>query len=296
MTANSSYFSGHAQADFEPHVTERRLVSPDGVWMLEVDQPPGDFPDPPIAELVLHQDLGRISGRCDFGAGRFVMHPGTMGLVPPMTAADIVCYNHHQIRVLAIPAARIAGWMQDDAAQGSGAVDLGPLHAASFKNPLIEQLLDRLWHGPDIGTRAGRLLSDAATITLWAELLRHARLPAPRLSRGGLATWQVRRCTEYLAAHVTENVGLQELAALVGLSPFHFARAFKQSTGVPPHRYQLNLRIERAKTLLELTEASVTDIAFSVGYESTQALSRMFRREVGVSPSDYRRHRGGGAT
>jgi AraC-like DNA-binding protein len=107
--------------------------------------------------------------------------------------------------------------------------------------------------------------------------------------RGGLAPWQVRRCTEYLSVHMSDNVGLDDLSALVDLSPFHFARAFKQSTGVPPHRYQVGLRIARAKVLLEATDAPVTQIAFDVGYESSQALARLFRREVGLSPSDYRR-------
>jgi AraC family transcriptional regulator len=290
MTAASSYFSGHAPAEFEPHVTDRRLITPDGIWMIEVDQPAGDFPDPPIAEFVLHQDLGRLRGYCDFGAGRFAFQHGHLGLVPPMTATDIVCDNRHQVRVLAIPAARITGWMQDNAAPGLSAHDLGPLHAACFKNVLVEQLLDRLWQEQDHGSPAGRLFADAAVMTLWGELLRQARMPAKRW-RGGLAPWQVRRCTDYLNDHACENVGLEELAALVGLSPFHFARAFKHSTGVPPHRYQLNLRIERAKTLLELTEKPVTEIAFDVGYESSQALARLFRREVGLSPSDYRRAR-----
>ncbi len=106
-----------------------------------------------------------------------------------------------------------------------------------------------------------------------------------------MAPWQVRRCIEYLTEHASENIGLEQLAALVGLSPFHFARAFKYSTGVPPHRYQLQVRIEKAKLLLEMTEAPVTEIAFDVGYESSQALARLFRREIGVSPSNYRRQR-----
>jgi AraC family transcriptional regulator len=128
-------------------------------------------------------------------------------------------------------------------------------------------------------------------LTLWGELLRQARNPVPKSIRGGLAPWQVRRCEEYLNAHANTNVGLEHLASLVGLSPFHFARAFKQSTGVPPHQYLLSVRIEKAKALLSTTDANVTTIAFEVGYESSQALARLFRREVGLSPSDYRRQR-----
>ncbi len=285
-----SYFCEHAEAEYQSHVTGRRLIAADGVWMIEVDQPAGDFPDPPIPEFVLHQDLGRLRGYCDFGAGRYAFQHRAMGLVPPMTATDIVCDNRHQIRVLAIPAARVTGWMQD-AAPPASALDLGPLHAACFKNVLVEQLLDRLWRGGHHGAPTGRLFTDAALITLWGELLRQARMPA-KLQRGGLAPWQVRRCIDYLNEHACEDVGLDHLAALVGLSPFHFARAFKHSTGMPPHRYQLSLRIERAKALLELTDTPVTEIALDVGYESSQALARLFRREVGVSPSEYRRTRG----
>lgn len=133
-----------------------------------------------------------------------------------------------------------------------------------------------------------KLLWDSYSVLLAHALLNSIGEPA-HLVRGGLAPWQVRRCTDFLHEHAAENVGLEQLAALIGLSPFHFARAFKHSTGLPPHRYQLNLRIAHAKALLEETDAPVTDIAFKVGYESSQALARLFRREVGMSPSDYRR-------
>lgn len=118
---------------------------------------------------------------------------------------------------------------------------------------------------------------------------------SPFVVRGGLAPWQARRCIEYLHDHASANVGLEQLAALVSLSSYHFARAFRQTVGVPPHRYQLNLRIEKAKILLRTTQSPITEIAFDVGYESSQALARLFRREVGLSPSDYRRQCGGSA-
>jgi AraC family transcriptional regulator len=87
-----------------------------------------------------------------------------------------------------------------------------------------------------------------------------------------------------------ENVlSLNELAAAVRLSPYHFCRAFKDSFGMPPYRYQTLLRLNRARRMLADTPHSVTDIALAVGYESGQALARAFRRELGVSPQAYRR-------
>ena len=84
---------------------------------------------------------------------------------------------------------------------------------------------------------------------------------------------------------------LAELAADLGLSPFHFARAFKRSTGVPPHRYLVQLRLERAGELLTGTKLPVTDIAARVGYDDPGYLSRLFRHEFGMTPAQYRRER-----
>lgn len=133
-----------------------------------------------------------------------------------------------------------------------------------------------------------RLLWESYAVLLAYSLVRSGPV-AHSSTKGGLAPWQTRRCTEFLHEHAHENVDLKQLAAQVDLSPFHFARAFKQSTGVPPHRYQTTLRLARAKALLEVSDISVTEIALKVGYESSQALARLFRREVGLSPSDYRR-------
>jgi len=84
------------------------------------------------------------------------------------------------------------------------------------------------------------------------------------------------------------EVSLAELAASVNLSPFHFARAFKRSTGLPPHRFQQRLRMESARELLRTTQLSVTDIALRVGYGSSQALARAFRRDAGATPAEFR--------
>jgi AraC family transcriptional regulator len=79
------------------------------------------------------------------------------------------------------------------------------------------------------------------------------------------------------------------LAGLARLSPFHFARAFKQSFELPPHRYLTLRRIERAKELLRQPDLSVTRIGLNVGFSDTSSFSVAFRRETGVTPTDFRR-------
>jgi AraC family transcriptional regulator len=82
---------------------------------------------------------------------------------------------------------------------------------------------------------------------------------------------------------------LSQLAACAGLSQTHFCRAFKQSTGVPPHRYILNRRIAHAKNLMANPALSLTEIALDSGFGSSSQFATMFRRIDGRSPSEFRR-------
>ena len=110
--------------------------------------------------------------------------------------------------------------------------------------------------------------------------------------RGGLAAWQQRIVTAHIDAHLDETISLATLAELVRLSPFYFCRAFKQSFGVPPHRYHTNRRIEHAKALLATRAHSVTDIGLTVGYSETSSFTAAFRKATGLTPSGYQRSLG----
>lgn len=115
------------------------------------------------------------------------------------------------------------------------------------------------------------------------------RLPTRVRARGGLGGRQQRRLADYIEEHLAEELRLADLAALADLSPYHFARAFRQSFGVPPHRYHIGRRIERAKALLEAGNRSVTEVALAVGFAETSSFSAAFRKVTGIPPSRYRR-------
>ena len=115
--------------------------------------------------------------------------------------------------------------------------------------------------------------------------LRRRRPP----TRGSLAVWQQRIVASHIEEHLAEAISLHALAKLVDLSPYYFCRAFKQSFGIPPHRYHVNRRIERAKTLLAEREPSVTDVALEVGFSETSSFSAAFRHMTGTTPTEYRR-------
>jgi AraC family transcriptional regulator len=106
-----------------------------------------------------------------------------------------------------------------------------------------------------------------------------------------LPGYKLRQITDWMAEHVAEEFNLDRLAAQAGLSKFYFNRLFKSAIGVSPSRYQITLRMNEARRLLRETKNSVVSIALDVGYANPSHFARLFRRETGLPPSDYRRQR-----
>jgi AraC-like DNA-binding protein len=107
--------------------------------------------------------------------------------------------------------------------------------------------------------------------------------------RGGLATWQIRRATEFLEANLQGNTSLDSVAAECELSVSHFARAFRKTFGQPPYRWLIERRIDRAKTYLLHTNLPLADIALRCGFGDQSAMNKSFRRLVKQSPGEWRR-------
>ena len=121
-----------------------------------------------------------------------------------------------------------------------------------------------------------------------ARLMGGARRPEPHI-RGGLAAWQQQTVVRHIDERLAEQVPLATLAGLVRLSTYHFSRAFKQSFGMPPHRFHCHRRIERAQALLANREMSVTQVGVILGFSSASSFTMAFRKVTGMTPSDYRR-------
>jgi AraC family transcriptional regulator len=132
---------------------------------------------------------------------------------------------------------------------------------------------------------------DALFNVLKTEVIRHNQ-GGPKLQphvAGGLAAWQQRLVSNHIEAHLSQQLPVASLASLVRLSPYYFCRAFKESFGVPPHRYHAIRRVERAKQLLSDPSLSVTEIGMMLGFSETASFSASFRKIAGLSPSQYQR-------
>lgn len=110
------------------------------------------------------------------------------------------------------------------------------------------------------------------------------------LARGGLAVWQQPTAASHVQQYLADPIPVAALAKRVKPSPFHFCQSFKQASGVAPHRYHSNRRIEPVKTLLSDPAPSVTDIADAPGFSATSSFSRRFDT-TGSTPTEYRRTR-----
>lgn len=146
-------------------------------------------------------------------------------------------------------------------------------------------LLSCDWHQP-----ANQLMLSSATTLLLTHLVQHyssVRWALPTV-RGGLAPTALRLVQAYIEQHLAEPVTLEQLAAEAGLSAYHFARMFKQSTGLAPHQYLMQQRLARAEQLLRHSRLSLTDIALQCGFSSPSHFSHRFRASFGLPPSRIR--------
>jgi AraC-like DNA-binding protein len=137
---------------------------------------------------------------------------------------------------------------------------------------------------------AGRLYAEALANALAAHLLRRyvAGRQPERVFSGGLTPSKLAHTIAYIVAHLEHTLSLVELAAVVQMSPAHFARLFKQATGRTPHQYVILYRIECAKQLLTETALSLSDIGARVGYADQSHFTALFRQYVGTTPRIYR--------
>lgn len=113
--------------------------------------------------------------------------------------------------------------------------------------------------------------------------------PPRHRARGGLAPWQIRCATEFMMERLTEDLPLSDPARACGLSLSYFSRAFKASVGMPPHRWLLLQRVQRAKSLLRGPERSLADIAAACGFADQSHFTRVFTGVVGASPGVWRK-------
>jgi AraC family transcriptional regulator len=150
----------------------------------------------------------------------------------------------------------------------------------------INHLIGALVAEASSRTASGLAFVESVTAALALQLVRHAgeTTHAPVPSRGGLAPGVRRRILERMDAPAGARLSIDELAREAGLSPAHFARAFKRSVGHAPHQHLMMLRLERARRLLEATSPILSSVALEAGFADQAHFTRAFKRQFGITP------------
>ena len=178
----------------------------------------------------------------------------------------------------------------DLSASDTGSIELVPRLGA--RDPLIERLALEVRDALSDPDPNAPIYIDYLSRAIAARLIRaHSTRSAVRTeaNAGALTRIQLDRAVDYVEENLDKPLALLDMAHAVGLSPTHFARRFKRSTGSAPHQYLIRCRVERAKRLLAETDNAIVQIALACGFAHQEHLTRVFRRLSGETPAKFRR-------
>ncbi len=156
--------------------------------------------------------------------------------------------------------------------------------------PLIREILLALKVELEAGCPSGRLYGEAMGTALAVHLLKTYTTLQSKSFRSGdrLPQHKLTQVLEYIQVHLDQDIRLADLAALAGMSQYHFCRLFKRSLEVTPHQYVMQQRIERSKQLLKQKGVAIADIALMCGFKTQSHLTTLFRKSTGITPRSFR--------
>jgi len=270
------------------HTPSPTVVRLSPVDVLETSATKGEWTVPAVEEVSLALALS------DFSAG----WRGSRGLQSEAvsTGSMAICeFNQSRTFEMRSGAKFAVVLLRNEVLEqvGSGTRYIRPeLQARDVVQDLtLRRLVEVLLREKQEGFLSGSLFLDGIATALASYLLRHysVAFPPEVHSTGGMAAPTLRRCIEFMEAHLEGDLRLSDLAREAGVSTSHFLRSFRQSTGKTPHQFLLHQRVERAKILMRDHYTSLTEVALASGFADQHHLARVFRRITRVTPSSYRR-------
>lgn len=219
------------------------------------------------------------------GFRRVTLAPGTGWLTPAGSGFSLRVRSttpHAYVRISIDPIRfdRLVSMTEDSA------VPIALRRSFEIGGPQIQHLVGALTEEARDGTPSGLAFVDSLTTALGLQLVKQAGVAAPLAVpvRGGLAPAVRRRVLELMETHPESHLSIDTLAREAGLSPAHFARAFKESVGRAPHQHLMALRLDRARRLLDAPNAALSHVALSTGFADQAHFTRFFKRQFGVTP------------
>jgi AraC family transcriptional regulator len=215
----------------------------------------------------------------------YTAEPGTTFVLPRGTVDELRWSGPTHRIAVALHPSLLVGAIDETIGQN----DIELTEHWNVRDRHIMSVLLALTNDLDAGSPAGPLYGECLANALAVYLLsRYAvQRRVPTVPKGGLPRYRLKRVIDYIGDNLAEEVSLSDLAELAGMSAHHFAELFKRSMSCTPHRYVLQERIKRAKIALRDPRCTVLDAAALSGFPNPSHFARMFRRFVGVSPSQF---------
>jgi len=293
MITPEDYVLRHQQPLRNEAVAEARLTRSRRIGMVRVSHGGIPFGDPPGDTYLLTAPIhGAPYVECDFAgfALRRRTYPGDFIVQHLKDGVSGFADGAVTVQITAID----GPWMRQllGEALNGAAPDWEPAAVSPWRSAFLSSLLDRLWSRLGHDAEGGQAWADQASI-LAVQTIAEQFSPRRRVLKdeNPLTAPQVLRVHDFIEAHFGEAIGVAELAAAAGLSPYHFSRRFKSAMGVSPHQFLLRRRLDHARKMIADGAQSLSAIAPLCGFSSQAHMTTAFRAHFGRTPGWFRRHR-----
>jgi AraC family transcriptional regulator len=253
------------------------------------DQPPSENAVPPLTHhslLLFLRTPKEFELRAE-GISRVVPPPpGSVLVVPAGSPTRYRWSSHSDSLHVFLDPGLVARVTAEDFGLDPARVPVPPLDGVHL--PQLRAAMLAVCDELTAAAAGGRLAAESLANVMAVHLLRNASVPRHTARRpdAALPREKLRVVVEYVEEHLGDGLTLERMAAAARLSPYHFARQFKAATGLPPHRYVIARRVERAKQLVQ-DGLSLSEAAVSAGFSDQSQFSQHFKRLVGVTPGQF---------
>jgi AraC family transcriptional regulator len=259
----------------------------------EVSPPPPDrIAYPSISEhcLIFHvANADHLERRLD--QGKWMMnpsYPGGFTFVPAHQAPEWFWDAEVELLELYLPPLHLEQVAIDSFEQPPQHIEL--IDRFTIRDPFLEQLALAFIAELNSNAPLNKLYVESLQNVLAVHLLRqHCNITIrdPNISEG-LSPAKLQQVIDYIQSHLEQEIELAELAKVANMSPHHFGKRFKQSTGMPPHRYVMNCRIAKARELLANQQFSIAEVGQQLGFYDQSHFTHTFRKHTMLTPKQYR--------
>ncbi|ABD56399.1 helix-turn-helix domain-containing protein [Jannaschia sp. CCS1] len=270
---------------------EHRTGGSFDVKMFTIEQCDFEATDPPFdvftVTAVIESEMKNC--RVDFGDGwveHDIVREGQFGPQPAAQECSFELPGPHHMLNVSLPISNAQELLL------SAGFDTDPfcaLYGHMSDHPRGLLLMKTMWNAMKNGGPANNLAVDAALIQLMLTMIEGAGLAEHLVPPPQLANPQLARVIDYIETYYHASLLTSELAAIAAMSTVHFGRCFKTATGASPHAYVMGRRVEHAKYMLRDATLNITQIAYACGFSSAAHFSTVFKAQVGITPSAYRK-------